>query len=332
MILKYYELEKIDLNANKFILLYGKNEGLKNEQITNLVKKYENKIISKYYEKQVLDNQEIFYDNIFSGSLFEKEKIIILKNCTDKLVKIIEELIEKKTTDIAFLLDASVLEKKSKLRSLFEKNKQLTCVAFYPDTNQALINLAQNFLRSKKILISSSNVSFIVNRCNGDRESLKNELEKIELFSKSRKTVTLDDIIKLTNLIENHTIAELIDNCLAKNQKRTISILNENNFVSEESITIIRTFLNKSKRILKLTSEFQKNKNIEKTLTYAKPPIFWKDKEIVKQHIYKWTPNKIKDLIFNLNEIELKIKKGAYNPINIILNFILEQSSTNTNN
>ena len=171
-----------------------------------------------------------------------------------------------------------------------------------------------------------------MNKCNGDREALLNELIKIEHFSKSGKKITQENIIKLTNLIENHSISELIDNCLAKNNKKIINILNENNFNNEDCIIIIRTLLNKSKKILKLSSEFEGNQDIELTISSSKPPIFWKDKEITKQQIYKWTPKKIKRLIYKLNEIELQIKKNINNSLNLITDFILDQSSSATNN
>ena len=329
MIIKSYELNKLNLDQNRLILFYGKNEGLKNESTNNLLKNKET--ITKYEEKEILENTNIFLENIFSKSLFENEKIIIIKRVTDKILKIIEELKEKNIEDVKIILNADVLEKKSKLRSFFERSKEHVCVAFYPDTSQVLSKLAYNFFNQKKISISPANINLIVNKCNGDRETLFNELDKIEYFSKSRKKITEENIIKLTNLIENHSISELVDNCLAKNKQKIINILNENNFGNEDCIMITRSFLLKSKKILKLSSEFKSNKNIDLTISSAKPPIFWKDKEITKQQIYKWTPENIKKLIYRLNEIELLVKKNINNSINLITDFILDQSSSNTN-
>ena len=329
MIIKSYELNKINFDQNKLILFYGKNEGLKNDSINNLLKNKEN--ISKYEEKEIIENTNIFLENVFSKSLFENEKIIIVKRVTDKILKVIEEIEEKKIEDLKIIINADILEKKSKLRLFFEKSKEHVCVAFYPDTNQVLSKLTYNFFNQKKISISPANINLIVNKCNGDRETLFNELDKIEYFSKSGKKITEESIIKLTNLIENHSISDLIDNCLAKNKKKIINILNENNFGNEDCIIITRTFLLKSKKILKLCSEFKSNKNIDLTISSAKPPIFWKDKEITKQQIYKWTPDNIKLLIYRLNEIELLVKKNINNSINLITDFILDQSSSNTN-
>ncbi len=330
MIIKSFEINKIDFDQNKLVLFYGKNEGFKNEATNNLIKGKDE--VTKYEEKEVLENINNFIESILSKSLFENEKIIIIKRVTDKILKIIDEIDSKNIEDIKIILNADNLEKKSKLRSLFEKNKKYICVPFYPDTEQTLSKLTFNFLKKKNISISQSNINLIVNKCNGDRETLLNELNKIEYFGKNGKKITAENIAKLTNLIENHGISELIDNCLAKNKKKIVNILNENNFNNEDCILITRTFLNKAKKILKLSSEFQNNKNINLTISSAKPPIFWKDKEITKQQIYKWTPENIKQLIYKLSEIELLIKKNINNSINLITDFILNEASSNTNN
>ena len=330
MIKKSYDIEKINLEYNQFILFYGKNEGLKNEATNNLIKTKHG--ITRYEEKEILENINDFIESILSKSLFENEKIIIIKRTTDKILRVIDEINSKKVKDLKIIFNSDNLEKKSKLRSLFEKDKKLICVPFYPDTDQTLSKLAFVFFKKKNISTSSSNINLIVNKCNGDRETLLNELEKIEYFSKSGKKITAENIAKLTNLIENHNISELVDNCLVKNKKKILNILNENNFNNEDCILITRTFLNKSKKILELSSNFQNNKNIDLTISSAKPPIFWKDKEITKQQIYKWKPEHIKKLIYKLGEIELLIKKNVNNSINIITDFILHQSSLTTNN
>ncbi len=325
MILKYFETQKIDKNINHLLLFYGKNEGLKNETIKILIKDKNN--ISNYEEKEILDNEDNFIENILSKSLFEQEKIIIIKRATDKILKIIEILNSKNLEDITIIVNSDNLEKKSKLRSFFEKDKKCICIPFYPDTNQTLTKLSYNFLREKKISISSANINLIVSKSGGDREALINELEKIEYFNKNGKTITSEVLSKLINLNENHSISELVDNCLVKNKKKIISILNENIFTSEDCIMIIRSFIIKAKKMLVLSTAFEANKNIDLTISSAKPPIFWKDKEITKQQIYKWKAKNIKKLIFKLNEIELLIKKNINNSVNLVTDFVLDQSS-----
>ena len=330
MILKSYEINKINQNINHFILFYGKNEGLKNEALNILVKNKKN--ISNYEEKEILDNENVFIENILSKSLFEEEKIIVIKRATDKILKIIEILYLKNLDDTSIIINSDNLEKKSKLRSFFEKDKKLVCVPFYPDNDQTLSKLAYNFLREKKISISSSNINLIVNKCSGDRETLVNELQKIELFSKNGKQINSENISKLINLSENHNVSELVDNCLVQNKRKIISILNENNFSNEDCIMIVRSFLIKSKKLLALSKAFETNKDIDLTISSAKPPIFWKEKEITKQQILKWNSKNIKQLIYSLSEAELQIKKNINNSINLVTDFILFQSSSNANN
>ena len=323
MILKSYETNKINLNENKLILLHGKNDGLKNEVIKNLTKNKNN--ILKYDEKEIQENSENFIRNILSQSLFEKEKYIIIKRTSDKILTIIKEIYERKVDDVKIIINAEILDKKSKIRSFFEKDKKLISVAFYPDNEQTLSKLAHNFLKDKNISISHANINIIISKTGNDREALFNELEKIVLYSTNKKIISSEEIAKLTNLIENHSISDLIDNCLIKNKKKTLKILNENNFTSEECVLIIRTFLSKIKRILILSNNFYNSKNMELTISSARPPIFWKDKETIKQQIYEWKPENIRKLIYKLNDIELQIKKNFNNSINLITNFIIEQ-------
>ena len=326
MIIKTYELNKVNFHTNNFALFYGQNEGFKNEEIQKIQSKIQIPV-SYYDEKQILENRELFYENILTGSLFDDKKIIIINRASDKFINVIEDLFEKKINDRIILINCGILEKKSKLRKLFEKEKKLICVPFYPDNDQTLIKIAQNFFQNIKIPISTMNLNFIINKCNGDREKLNNELSKIKMFCLNKKKLNSEDLFKLINLDENHSISKLIDNCLAKNKRNIINILNENIFSSEESITIIRIFLNKSKRLLNILKQVENEKNLERVLESTKPPIFWKDKEIVKKQISSWTVDQIGKLISEINKIELKIKKNNTNSVYYLTNFLLEKSA-----
>ena len=326
MIIKHYEIDKITLDNFQSILFYGKNNGLKKEQIDKIVNKIKIKETLNYSEKEIIDNEELFYNTILTDSLFNENKFIIINNASDKIYKIINELISKKNSSTTLVLNADILDKKSKLRSLFEKDKKLLIVPFYEDNNQTLAKIVNDFVKEKKISISQENINLIISKCNGDRLLLNNELKKIDLYLQNNKKINTSELIKLINLSENHSISELIDNCLAKNNKRTAVIINENNFSIDDCFLIIRTFINKSKRLLKLLNEFEKNKNLDLVLNNAKPPIFWKDKELMGQQITKWSPNKVKDLIFSLNNLELQIKKFGSQSLNLMLNFIADQT------
>tara|TARA_B100000575_G_scaffold238702_1_gene201100 strand:- start:727 stop:1701 length:975 start_codon:yes stop_codon:yes gene_type:complete len=324
MILKSIEINKIKLNENKFILFYGKNEAFK-DQVIKLITK--GKQIFNFEEKEVLESKNSFLESVANKSLFEEQKVIIIKRASDKILSIIESIHSKNLIDINIIVNADELEKRSKLRFFFEKNKEHICVPFYPDNEQTLLKLTHNFFREKKISISQSSINLIINKSRNDRKSLLNELEKIEQFCINKKKIQEKDIIKIINLSENYSISELVNNFLAKRKREIIIILNENNYSNDDCMIIIRSFLNKSKKILKLSEDYEKNNNINLTISNARPPIFWKEKEITIQQIQRWDPKKIKQFIYKLNELELNIKKNFNNSICLTTDFILEQSA-----
>ena len=331
MIVKAFEIKKINLDKTRLFLFYGENEGYKNEIIKKKFEKNYLNQIYRYDEKEIIDKKNDFFYSILSKSFFDNKKLIIISRVTDKIRDIIEEIISTNITDVTIILSANILEKKSKLRSFFEKEKNTICIPFYSDTNETMSNLSLNFFKKKKISISQETINLIVERCRGNRENLYNELEKIENYSRNKKRVNYDEILKITNLAENYNVSELTDNCLAKNIKKTSHILNENNFSTDDCILIVRTLLIKAKRILKLHEEINNDSNIEQVIKNFRPPIFWKDKEIVKTQIKNWPLKKIQNVIIKINEVELLIKKNSSNSLNILSDFIIAQASKSNN-
>ena len=331
MILKSFELNKLKLENYNFYLFYGDNEGLKEDTIKNFfVKKYQNKI-HRYEEKEILDNIDDFYNNVFTKSFFDNEKLIIINRVSDKIREIIEELIEKKTEDIQFILNSKNLEKKSTLRKLFEKQKSIVCIPFYEDNNQTLNSIISLFFRNKKIPISQQLINVLVERSRGDRKNLNNELEKIENFSLNKKNLSIQEIIKLTNLADNYSASELVYHSLAKNTRKTVTILGENNYSDEDNIIIIRTLLAKLKRLVKIYELVDEKNNIEQAISACKPPIFWKDKPLVIQQIRSWKKDTLEQLIYKTNEIELLVKKNSVLAKNILADFIINNSKKTNN-
>tara|TARA_B100001245_G_scaffold100045_1_gene72671 strand:+ start:196 stop:1188 length:993 start_codon:yes stop_codon:yes gene_type:complete len=329
MIIKSYEINKIINSKKNIYLFYGENEGYKNEIIKNFFEINFLKKIYRYDEKEILENKENFYNSILTKSFFENEKLIIISRTTDKIKDIVEEIIEKKVTDITIVLNANLLEKKSKLRNFFEKNKDVVCTPFYSDNSQTLTAIANHFFRKDKISISQETINLLVERCRGDRQNLYNEFNKIESYIKNKKNINIYEVLKLTNLAENYNVSELADSCLAKNSKKTINILNENNYSVEDCILIVKMILIKSKRLLNIIKEMKNNKNADEIISSYKPIIFWKDKEIIKQQTKNWSLKGLKNLIYSINDIELLIKKNSNNSINILSDFIINQSKTN---
>ena len=331
MILKFFELsKKKPLNCN-FFLLYGSNRGLIEETINNDLKPVLTKNLYNYDETDILKNPENFKEEILNKSFFEDEKLIIISRASDKIYKIITEIIEKKISDLTIVIKSNILEKKSKIRGYFEKNKETVCIPFYEDNFQTLSQIAQNFFSKKKISISRENLNLIIQRSNGDRINLNNELSKIDSFSKNKKTISSEQILNLTNLAENYSVSELVDSSLNKNKKKIMTILNENNFSQEDGILILRVFLSKLKRLLKIQFEIKHNQNVDSAISSFKPPIFWKEKDTVKQQIKTWSCEQIENLIVKTNSIELQVKKNPLLSISIITNFILDQAITTNN-
>ena len=323
MIIKAYEHQKIKKFNNKIFLFYGENDGYKNQVIKDVFIDDFKGNIERFDEVEILSNFENFITSLRNKSFFDELKLILISRVTEKIMKLIDELLNKEINDIIIILNASALEKKSKLRSLFEKDKNLICIPFYKDDNRTLSQLANNFFKNNKITISQEIINLIIERSSGDRINLNNELNKISLFLLSKEKINIEDVIKLTNLAENYSISELADNCLSKNIKKINKIFNENIFSVDECILIIRTLLIKSKRLLEIKKIYSTNKNIEEIITNYKPPIFWKDKEIVRAQASQWTLKDTEKLIFKINDVELLIKKNYYNSLNIISDFVL---------
>ncbi len=322
MIVKSFELEKVtSLNSN-IHLIYGNNEGIKQDIINNYYKKNYKGEILKYDEQDILTNKDEFISNLLNKSLFETEKLIIISRGTDKLITVINELLERKEIGAKIIIKSSNLEKKSKLRNLFEKEKNVICTPVYEDDSRSLNFIINNFLKDYKLSLSQEIKNILIERSNGDRINLKNELSKLKNLSITKKKLTIEDVLKLSNLAENYSVFELSDNYLAKNSKKVSNILNENNYSSDDCILIIRTILNKSKRLLKIRNEVDNNKNIDQVISTIKPPIFWKEKEIVKKQAQSWSTNEVKDIIFKINDLEALVKKNTANSMLFVSNFI----------
>ena len=330
MIIKNFELDKINIKNFNLFLFYGDNQGFKDEIVEKICKQ-KNLKKTLFFEKEVLSNIENFLNSISTKSFFENEKIIVIKNATDKLKEIINDIYELQNPDITVILVSDLLNKKSKLRNFFEKTKNVICIPFYPDEHKNLNMIANNFFKKKDIKISQQTINLIIDRANQSRQHLNNELQKIENFALSKKEIKDVDIIKLTNLGKNYEISELVETCLAKNQNKLLKIMNENHFSNEDVILILRIFLIKTKRLLDLAINSKPDKNFDEAISKFKPTIFWKERPYVKQQLINWSESKLKKLINDINEIELLSKKNNQISQSLLLNFIFENSKTVNN-
>ena len=277
--------------------------------------------ILKYDEAEVLEKSEIILESLLNGSLFDEQKLILISRCSNKIYSFVDKFLEKDISQVLVVLNSENLDKKSKLRTLYEKSKDLICVPFYEDNQQSLSIFANKYLQNKNIKLSREILNLIIERSQGDRGNLQNELQKIENLSLSKKNISNEDIINITNLAENYTVFELVDNYLAKNQKKVSKIINENNFVNDDSIIILRTLLSRSKRLLKLKNMQNVNKSIDDTIAVYRPPIFWKEKDIVKQQMSNWSEDEVKEKIFEISNLEILIKRST-SSINLVSDLI----------
>ena len=323
MIVKSFELtKKIPKNIN-FFLLYGSNLGLIEEIINKFLKPIFSKNLFIYDEIDLLKNPSQFYEEIFNKSFFDNDKLLIINRATDRILSIIETLVTKNLDDLKIIIKSDILEKKSKLRIFFEKNKDVIVTPFYEETHQQLASIAINFFKEKKIAISSKSLNLILEKVGSDRMSLNNEMQKIYYFYQTEKKVCFDDIKKLINLGKNYNVSELVDQCLIKNKSKVLKMINDNYFSSDDNIAIIKSFINKLKRLKIIQNKVSANSNFETATKFIYPPIFWKDKEIIKNQIKIWSLKEINKLIKRTNQIELSIKKNSQISNFLIFNFII---------
>ncbi len=322
MIVKSYEIEKLNLKDKNIFLLYGDNFGQKDDLIKNYFIKSHNGEVSKLTENEIINNFDNMISALLNSSLFEDERLIIISQSTHRIINFVVEIQEREIENLKVVLVSDNLDKKSKLRNLFEKEKKFVCVPFYEENNQSLSLIANNFFKNKQIKISREVINLIVERCSGDRGNLKNELNKIENFIAGKNSVKIEDIISLTNMSKNYSVNELVDNYLSKNSHKINRILNENLFSNDDCILILRTVLTKLKRLLILRGHYENNQNIDNIISSFKPPIFWKDKDIVRKQIQSWSLKEVQNLIYKTSDVEILVKKNSSNSVNFVKDFV----------
>lgn len=327
MIIKEFQINKNIIDNHNLFLFYGINEGLKDEVIRSKFKNQQDASFKNISEVDVLKNISTFFDEITTKSFFDNRKIILINSVTNKLFDVIEQIKEREITDITFILDAGLLDKKSKIRNLFETDKNLICIPFYEDKIVTLENLVKQFFISNKVKISQEIINLIIGKSSGNRKMLQNELKKIETYLINRSDIKLDELKTLLNSNEEINLSDLVNYCLLKNERKTLFLLNESNLYTEDMIIIVRSFLSKVKKLLAIKKSG--NENVESLITNFKPPIFWKEKPVIKEQLSKWSNISLFSLLEKINKTEYLIKTNPNNSKNILLNFIFETLKTN---
>ncbi len=328
MIVKSFKLNDLKKTNLNFFLFYGENEGHKDELIQDCFTNGFTGEIIKYEENQILDNEEVFFETCLNDSLFDSDKIIQVSRVTSKLYETIKKIVEKEIHNKKIIFKSDKLDKKSKLRNLFEKDNNLVCVAFYQDNNTSLFKIASNFFKKNNILISSENINLVIDKCLGDRKNLQNEMNKILNFSFGKKRISRNELVKLINVYDDENFFELIDQCLIKNYKKVSSIINSHTFSKSDSIILIRSFLSRLKRLIALKSLQGKTGNIRETVDTFKPSIFWKDKEIVQKQVEIWEVDAILELLDKITRVEISYKKNSNLSNNLVFDLLLNTSNS----
>ena len=257
MIIKSYEVRKNKSNLfkNNLFLLYGENLGLKKDiknYITNEIKQNGNIEISSIYENEIINNEDNFFNSIYSGSLFSQKKIITIYEATDKIIDKIKNIFEKYSKDTYLIFFSNTLDKKSKLRNFFEKEKELICIPCYLDNERDLETIALVELKKNNITLSRESVNLLIEKSNSDRNNLRNEIEKIISYSYNKKKIEIDEIKSLTNFSGDYKSDVLINECLCGNISQYKKILSEMYVNTTNQILLLPILSNKTYRLVKI--------------------------------------------------------------------------------
>ena len=330
MIIKSYEVQKNKSNFLKynFFLLYGENLGLKKDIRkfikTGMEQGSNNAEILFLYEDEILDDEENYYNLIYTGSLFSNKKIITIYEATDKIIKKISDIYDKYPENVFLIIFSGILEKRSKLRNFFEANKKAICIPCYLDSEKDLEVIAQLELKKNNIMLSQEAINLLIEKSNSDRNNLRNEIGKIHSYSLNKKKLELNDIKFLLNFSGDYKSDIFINECLCGNINQYKKIISEFYVNTINQILLLRILSNKIQRLLKIKAEESKSNNVVNLINNVKPAIFWQEKPLVKKQLSIWSLNDLKKIIGEINDIELLCKKNPNISKIIFFNFFSE--------
>ena len=316
MIIKSYEVQKNKSNLSKynFFLLYGENLGLKKDIRkfikTGIEQGSNNAEILFLYEDEILDDEENYYNLIYTGSLFSNKKIITIYEATDKIIKKISDIYDKYPENVFLIIFSGILEKRSKLRNFFEANKKAICIPCYLDSEKDLEVIVQLELKKNNIMLSQEAINLLIEKSNADRNKLRNEIGKIHSYSLNKKKLELTDIISLINFSGDYKSDIFINECLCGNITQYKKIISELYVNTVNQILLLRILSNKIQRLIKIKAKENKSNSVDNLINAIKPTVFWKEKPLLKKQLSIWSLNNLKKIIDEINNIELLCKKN----------------------
>ena len=330
MIVKSYEVQKNISNLSKynFYLLYGENFGLKKD-IRDIIKtavKQKNDSIEmlSLYETEIINNEENFFNFIYSGSLFNNKKIITISEASDKIMKKITSVYNEYPENVFLIIFSNILEKKSKLRNFFETKKKTICIPCYLDSEKDLEAIAQSEFKKNNISLSREAINLLIEKSNSDRNNLRNEIEKIKSYSLNKKNLELNEIKSLINFSGDYKSDILVNECLCGDISQYKKIISELYVNTVSQILLLRILSNKAQRLLKIKEQENKSNNLDNLINAIKPAIFWKEKPMVKRQLSIWSLDELKKVISSINNTEYLCKKNSQVSKAIFFNFFLK--------
>ena len=304
---------------HKALLLYGANEGVKKEFIEKIKQENKKAEIYTYFEEEIIKNNHLFYENIFNNSLFEENKIVFLHEATDKILNIVDECLNKLDQHVKLYIISNNLDKKSKLRKLFEDSKNVGIIPLYEDDERTLLNYIKKELNEFKGLTNEI-CYLIISNSKLDRRLVQNEITKIKTFFND-KIIKKESLQNLLNLKKESDFDEIRDSAITGEKVKLNKLLSSNDLNKEDLFFYLNSLIFKFKKIKDLLSN--REKNVESIIDNSKPPIFWKEKPILKKQLYIWSKKNIDKIINDLNQTEILAKKNSQIESSIIFNNLL---------
>lgn len=323
MIVKSYIIEKNEstLDDYKSVLIYGENQGLR-EDLKNIIKKKntDSEIIN-LFQDEIINNKNILFDETNNVSLFSTKKIIFVHEATDKIFNQIEEILAKPINDLKIIVLANTLEKKTKLRNIYEKDKKFAVVPCYLDNEMTLSFYINKQLKNIKG-VNQEIINLLINNSNSDRKAISNEIKKIVSYG-SKKEINYETVQKLINIKSDTAFSKIRDASLTGDKKKVNQLLSEVEFRNEDIFMYLYSL---NTRVLKLYEIHNINKDvrdIELSIETLKMKIFWKDKPIFINQLKKWDIEKLQKILLKIGNIEQSLKTDSNIRNDIVLKDLL---------
>jgi len=310
MIFKSYIIEQNIENIKKFnvFLFYGENQGLKKDFKEQIKSYYNNNEILNLFQEEILKNSSLLVNEIKNKSLFNDEKIIFINEANDKIVSIVDDLFNIIKDEKIFIF-ADNLEKRSKLRNIFEKSKDCGVVPCYQDNEITIRKIVSSELTNFKGLTPEI-INTIIQNTGLNRDKIHNEIEKIKSCFKE-KIIDTQKLEQLLNIKVNENFNALKDEALKGNQKNTNRLLADTIFEFENSVFYLNLINQRVNKLFEIEDLKKDNSNLEMIIANLKPPIFWKDKPIIIEQAKKWNKDKLKLAQKKTFDTEIKIKSDS---------------------